>query len=260
MRNLAGHVPLLLGLPVAWMLVSGCRAPDLGQSPPKPPLRIGAVEDSAPLMFRHEGRWDGVEADLGRALAARLGMKPVFVALPPEKLSAALLDGKVDMLMAGMVITEERRVQLDFSTPYLVVGQAALIRDSDLLRFNTEIKIRSARVRIGVVAGSAGDRLVSRYFTNGTRTVFPNAEEAVEAVRQNKIDMLIYDAPAAWWLVQRQGRQLALAPPLFDREEVAWAFRRGSVTLRASANQAVVDWQKDGSLETILQRWIPFSK
>jgi polar amino acid transport system substrate-binding protein len=260
MQNLPRRVPLVLGLALAWTLASGCRSSDPARTSPPAPLRIGAVADSPPLIYLQKGQWKGVEADLGRALAARLGMKPVFVALPPEQLANALLDGKVDLLMAGMAITEERRVLMDFSTPYLVGGQAALIRSSDLLRYNTEIKIRSARARIGMVEGSAGDRLVSRYFTNAARTAFPRIEKAVDALRQNQIDLLIHDAPSAWWLVQHQGPNLALAPALFAREEIAWAFRRGSVTLRDSANEALADWQKDGSLETILHRWIPFSK
>ena len=47
---------------------------------------------------------------------------------------------------------------------------------------------------------------------------------------------------------------------LFDRAEIAWAFRRGSVSLRESTNRALAEWQKDGTLEAILERWIPYSK
>lgn len=223
-------------------------------------LRIGVVADSPPLVFRQDGQWCGVEADLGRALAARLGMKPAFISCPRDRLDAALLDGKVDILMAGTTLSENRRVQMDFASPYLVVGQAALVRQPDLPRVNTQIKIRSVAARVGVVEGSPGDRLVSRYFTHASRVAFPNAEEAADALCQGQIDMLIYDAPAAWWLSLRHETRLAVAPPLFAREEVAWAFRRSSVALREDANQALTDWQKDGTLESILRRWIPVSR
>ena len=212
------------------------------------------------MCFKQKGRWAGVEVELGQALATRLGMKPDFVAFPSEQLSAALLAGQVDVVMAGMSITEERRVQMDFSSPYLVVGQAALVRTSELLRFNTEIKIRSAQARTGVIENTAGDRLVAKFFSNASHIAFPRVEEAAAALCQNQIDMLIYDAPTAWWLALRYPDQLSVAPVLFAREEIAWAFRRGSVSLREAANQALSDWQKDGTLETILQRWIPFSK
>lgn len=253
------HLRLALGLACAALGAAGCLSSQSPRPPPRTALRIGTVAESPPLAFRLKGRWTGLEIDLGRALAKHLDMKPVFVALPPDQLGPALLDGRVDILMAGLSITEERRVQMDFSAPYLVVGQTALLRTADRLRFNTEIKIRAATGRVGTVAGSTGDRHVSRYFTHAQRMEFPSAGEALDALLHDRIDLLVHDAPALWWLARPQNG-LALAPVLFAREEVAWGFRRGSVTLRESANQALARWQQDGSLEAILKQWIPVSK
>ena len=253
------HLGLALGLAVAAAAVVGCRSPLSPRPPTRAALRIGTVAESPPMAFRLKGRWTGLEIDLGRALAKRLDMKPVFVAVSPDQLAPALLDGHVDILMAGLSITEERRVQMDFSTPYLVVGQTALLRTADRLRYTTEIKIRAATGRVGAVTGSSGDRHAARYFTHATRVEFPSAEKAIAALRQDQIDLLVHDAPALWWLAQHQ-QGLALAPVLFAREEVAWGFRRGSVTLREAANQALAQWQEDGTLEATLHKWIPVSK
>ena len=171
-----------------------------------------------------------------------------------------MLGGKIDVLMGGTTLTEARRVQMDFAAPYLVVGQAALIRAADLPRANTAIKIRTANVRAGTVAGTAGDSYVGRYFTRATRVSYPDPAAAAEALRAGQIDLVVYDGPAAWWLALRHRPDLVLAPALFDRAEVAWAFRRGSVSLRESANEALTAWQKDGTLESILKRWLPVSK
>ncbi len=247
-----------MGLTLGLCLFSGCRSTPAPT--PVAPLRIGVVEDSPPLIFREKRRWKGVEAELGRALAERLGKKPVFVALPSDRLNSALLDGKVDILMAGMAITEERRVQMDFSSPYLVVGQAALIRPSDLYRYNTKIKIRSTSNRIGVLENSAADRLVSRYFKQAALTRFPSQQEAVDSLQRENIDLWIGEAPAVWWAAQHQTPPLSIAPALFAKGELAWAFRRGSVSLREAANHALADWQKDGTLELVLGRWLPFSQ
>lgn len=260
MRNFAGHLAVAAGLAFLATLTSGCRSTSWDRQFSSISLRIGIVEDSPPLAFRQKRQWTGIEADLGRALAARLDMKPVFVACPLSRLPAALLAGEVDVVMAGLTISEERRVQMDFSMPYLVVGQAALIRAPDLLRFNTESRIRSAHARIGVVEGGAGDGWVSRYFTNASRVAFPHAEDGTEALLRGDIDLLIHDAPSVWWIALHHPEALAIAPPLFAREEIAWGFRRGSVALREAANRALADWQKDGTLESILRRWIPVSQ
>lgn len=254
-RQASARIGLALWLVLA---AAGCRSPG-PRAPAGPPLRIGVVEDAPPLVFRQDRRWSGLEAELGRALATRLGQRAVFVAFPPVQLETALLDGKVDVLMAGFAITEDRRVRMDFANPYLVVGQSVLVRSQELMRVNTPIKIYSIRARVGVVAGSAGDRLVSRYFTQAIRHPFPHADEALEALRRSQIDMVVHDAPALWWIARNEPA-LAVAPPLFAKEEIGWAFRRSSVSLRESANQALVDWRKDGTLEAILRRWIPVSQ
>ncbi|HRV31978.1 MAG TPA: transporter substrate-binding domain-containing protein, partial [Kiritimatiellia bacterium] len=146
------RLPLLLLLGTLTALsATSCRSL-LSRPQPQPVLRIGIVPDSPPLAFRQKRQWCGVEADLGRALAQRLDMRPVFIATPPARLADNLLSGKVDILMAGLTVTEERRTQMDFATPYVSVGQAAIIRAEDRLRYNTAIKIRTARTRVGAIA------------------------------------------------------------------------------------------------------------
>ena len=256
-----GRSPLLAlaGLLLLAALAPGCRSVFPRPSSSREALRIGTLADAPPLAFRQQRRWAGVEADLGRAFAQRLGLRPVFVALSPDQLTSALLDGQVDMLMAGLPVTEERRVLMDFSSPYLVVGQSALLCPEDLPRFNTEIRIRSAYARAGVIKGSSGDRLVSRYFAQAERIEFDQIDSALDALRQHEIELLVHDAPALWWQARQHAETFSLAPVLFAREEIAWAFRRGSVRLREAANQALAEWQRDGTLETILRRWIPVS-
>ncbi len=260
MQHRLGQLPYVFGMALGVALCAGCHSPIPSEFPPQAPLRIGVVDHSPPLIFKENRRWKGVEAELGRAFAARLGKRSEFIAFPREKLSRALLDGKVDILMAGIPVTEERRVLMDFSTPYLVVGQAALIRPADLLLYNTKIKLRSARARVGIIEGSTADKLVSRYFIQATRVVFPNSQAGVKALQDKKIDYWLGEAPSVWWLAQHHTPPLAMAPGLFAKEELAWAFRQRSVSLREAANQALVDWQQDGTLEMVLGRWLPFSK
>ncbi len=260
MRIRAGHLAGTAALALMLALSAGCRVLRRGSAPPREPLRIGTVADAPPLAFRQGRRWSGIEADLGRAFADRIGQRPVFVALPPEQLMPALLEGKVDVLMAGLTVTAERRVQMDFASPYLVTGQGALARKIEAPAFNTAIKVRSAPARVAVVEGSAGDRLVVRYFPNARRTGYPARDLAVQALLHNQADLVVDNAPALWWSALRHPDALTMTPALFAREEIAWGFRRGSVRLRESANEAFADWQRDGTLEGILRRWIPYSR
>ncbi|MDD2239503.1 MAG: transporter substrate-binding domain-containing protein [Kiritimatiellae bacterium] len=253
MRPLAGQVARAVGLMGLLALGAGCLF--LGDRPA--PLRIGTVKDSPPLAFREGRHWKGVEIELAHAMAERLGRHPVFVALPSTELLPALLNGRVDVVMAGLAITEERRVQIDFASPYLVVGQGVLVRRGDLPRVQTAIKIRSSPGRAAVVEDSPGDRLITRYFPLASRYPFSTPDDAIDALLNNRVDMVVGDGPALHWKARQRPEALALAPALFAREEIAWGFRRGSVRLRESANKALGNWQQDGTLEGILRRWMP---
>ena len=258
MRRQAGSVWRLAGAALILAALAGCRSADSARKPPD--LRIGVRENAAPLVFRERNRWQGLEADLARLLAGRLEMRPVFVALPGDQLPAALLAGKVDVLMAGLPVREELRTEMDFATPYLVVGQAALVRTGDLRRFNTAIKIRSVQGPVAVRPDTDGARFVARYFSRAESIAFDRTPAAVQALLDGQVMLVFDDAPALWWTALQYSGQVAVAPALFDRREIAWAFRRGSVSLREAANAALADWQRDGTLENVLRRWIPFSK
>ena len=112
-----------------------------------PVLRIGTLTHAPPMAYRDGRHWRGLEIDLARAYARQTGLRPLFVGLEPDELIPALLRGDVDVLMAGLPMTEANRTRVDFAQPYLTVGLTALARQSDAWLFNTGIKIRSARAR-----------------------------------------------------------------------------------------------------------------
>ena len=125
MRTATGHVPFGLGFALAAALLSGCQSTNPDQASNRPPLYIGVNAHSPPLIFQQKGRWLGVEAELGRALTDRLGMRPVWVAFPPSKLTDALLDGKVDLLLT-------LDISLQINQPHADVGEGGCAKRPDL--------------------------------------------------------------------------------------------------------------------------------
>ena len=71
-------------------------------------LRVGIAPDYPPLAFKENGNILGVEPDLARALAHQLGVELVLVETPWEDLVPSLQQGRIDVIMSGMSVTEER--------------------------------------------------------------------------------------------------------------------------------------------------------
>ena len=160
--------------------------------------------------------------------------------------------------MSNMTITGERRIQADFSSPYLQVGQMLLVRGSDLTLYQDPRFIAITDGRIGVEQGTVSDAFVQQNCLRATRVPMKDPEKAIDALVKNRIDVFIHDAPVIWNLSSRgAGQGVTMVPTPIGSEYLGWAVRRGdSATLKA-ANAAIAKWKKNGQLSTMVNRWVP---
>src|SRR5262245_48688776 len=120
-------IALLLSLVLVW--ASSCGEPhQVAPAPRERVLHVGTTGDAPPYAFRRGGAIDGLEIDLARELGKALGRPVDLVEMPFEELLDALVDGHVDVAMAGFTITPDREVRVAFGEPYLRTTIAALIR------------------------------------------------------------------------------------------------------------------------------------
>ena len=81
-------------------------------------LRVG-VSLFTPWTIKHSnGKLVGYEIDVAKQLAKDLGVKPEFHVLDWEKIIPTLLNRKIDIIIAGIVITPQRALKVNFSQPY----------------------------------------------------------------------------------------------------------------------------------------------
>ena len=91
-------------------------------------LKVGLVSDKGlPFTVIQNNELIGFDVELSRRFAAYLGKEYVPVDMEFGSLISAVASGKVDMLSSTLVITEERKKQIDFSDPYYELG----VRSSD---------------------------------------------------------------------------------------------------------------------------------
>lgn len=223
-------------------------------------LRIGTAANYAPLAFMQDGKFQGVEADLAAELGQRMKINTRVVVLPWEELITALQDKRIDIIMGGMSVTEDRARQVLFTDPYMQVGQMALIRISELVRWNQPGALYQEGVRIGVIEGTTGDKFVRSVIPQATTTGFNDTDSAVQSLLAGDIDVFIHDAPTVWRLTATNA---TMNPNLFGiyrpltEEFLAWAVRQQDQTLANALNRQLASMRKDGTLNRISRRWIP---
>lgn len=246
------------------LLLAGCAAPRSGDvlrgTDPRQVLRVGTVEEARPLAFVRDGEWCGAEADMGRALAARLDRRLEWSVFPEADLGDALRNGEIDIAMAGLAVTPERRAELDFARPYLASGIGALARAGEAAHYPTAPDLQSAEGPVGVLRGSRAEAWAGRYLPRARLRAFDSSSDALDALRGGSIDLFLGEATCLWDLARREPTRLGMVPALVDRTDLAWAFRPASPTLREAANRVLEEWLRDGTLGELLQPWFPATR
>jgi polar amino acid transport system substrate-binding protein len=224
------------------------------------PLRVALSPDYMPLAFKQDGKLTGMEIALAEAVSTKLKIKTRFVELPLDQLIPALNSGKIDVIMSGLSITEERSRQVLFADPYMEIGQMGIIRIDDLVEWSQPRTLLSKGKKIGVKRGTTGEQFVESELPKADVIRFENIDAGTDALSNRQIDIFIHDAPTIWRLTANFATEkpglMGLYRPLTD-EFLAWAVRREDGALASALNRALDAIKADGTLNTVKGKWIP---
>jgi len=221
-------------------------------------LRVGMSADYPPLDFKRDGRLQGIEVDNSTAVGEFIGRRVKLVEIPFDQLIPSLLEGKIDVIMSGMSVTSERSGQVIFTDPYMRVGQMAIMHRDKIGRFSQPWSVYREGTRIGVEPGTTGAAYADRELKDAVVSFYNNPAAAFDGLRQDKIDLYIHDAPTSWQLANSMENSdlLSLYSPLTE-EMLAWAVRPADAELAVELNRALQMMKSNGTLQYILNRWIP---
>ena len=221
-------------------------------------LRVGMSADYPPLAFKQDGQIVGIEADNARAVGEIIGRRVQLRDMALEKLIPALLAGEIDVIMSGMSVTAQRSAQVAFTDSFMLVGQMAILHKDKLARFAQPWSIYQPGVRVGVEPGTTGAAFAERELGEAEIKFYPDPAAAFAGLRQDQIDLYIHDAPTSWQLATTRDNAdlISLYSPMTE-EMLAWAVRPDDGVLAGELNRALITMKANGTLQYILNRWIP---
>jgi len=212
------------------------------------------------MIYKEGGKLVGVEADFAEAVGAELGRPVKLVEVAWEDQIPALTEGRTDIIMSSMSITQPRSLRVAFAKPYLAVGQMVLVRREDAKKYMLGFPARPEGT-IGVLKATTGDFLVQQEFSASKRKEFKSPEDAATALVKKKIDLFVCDLPVIWWMAGMNESKGLMALQIFlTEEQLAWAVRKSDTKLLDSINAALEKLQKDGRAPKIIKHWLPLYK
>lgn len=167
----------------------------------------------------------GIDIDLARAAAVRLGCELVVESMDFGDLLPRVKAGTADFAGAAITITESRRRDVDFSRSYAFEGSAFLYRRGE----ERPALTRSDRIRIGVQDGSLGQFYLCYHGVDSI--AYADYAAALAAFKAGKLDAVFHDAPSIRETVAASPESFAITP-LVTREHYGLAVRKDYPALR----------------------------
>lgn len=259
-RPLMAVLALALAGLAVWWLVQGIASGEPDDSwervRARGVLRIGSDLSYPPFGFVDErGQPAGLDVDLGRALAARLGLRAEFVNLGYDGLYDALYAGQVDVLISGLVIDPLRMDDFAYTQPYFNAGQVLVVRRGGL---SPQGMGDLAGVRLAVELGSDGDveaRRWARRLPGLEVQPWPDPLEALAAVEAGRADVALVDAISAR-MALRDRPALRLSGEPVTYEPYAVVARRRDRTLFEVIERTLGELRSEGTVGELLERWL----
>ena len=163
-------------------------------------LRVG-VTLFAPWAARgNKNELVGFEVDVAQQLAADMGVKAQLLAYDVDRLVPALEAGEIDVIAAGLTITPERALHVNFSQPYAESGIALATHVTRTANVTDIGALDNEEFTIAAVEGSVGATLARRLWPRARVQTFTSVAAASEALLAGEVHGYVEDEPVPTFL------------------------------------------------------------
>ena len=201
-------------------------------------------------MTTDAGEFEGIDIETAQAIADKLGLE---LQIDDMDFDAALLSvqqGKADIVMAGVTVTDERKAVMDFSDSYATGIQSIIVPEGSDIASPDDL----AGKKIGTQRGTTGYIYCSDDFGDDAVVAYDNGLTAVQALNNGQVDAVVIDnAPAKEYVAANPG--LVLLDTSYAEEDYAIGMAKGS-SLEAAVNAALEELKADGTLQSIVDKYI----
>jgi polar amino acid transport system substrate-binding protein len=218
-------------------------------------MTVGVKADYPPFGFLDGDTNVGLEIDLLHDISRDLYGKPdaiTFVPVVASNRFEFLNTQKVDFLFSTVTITEQRKLVVDFSDPYMKSGWQILVK-----RGNSSINNAQdlAGKTVVVVPGSTGEAGISKLVPSANLLKLTQTSEALDAVDQGRADAFIQDAALLYGLTQVHPQYKVVGESL-DAMPIGAACRKTDTAWCDYISKELQRFKANGTLAREYKKWL----
>ncbi len=270
MRNTAKILTLVLALIMLAAVLPGCTSnadSDYKYIKDKGTMIIGITQYPPMNFYDANGKLTGFDTELAEAVCEKLGLNVEFIEINWDSKEVELNSKNIDCIWNGMCITEERKVNMSISDPYMNNEQAIVMRaeredeimaNVDGLTLTAEAGSTGEGKADGSIADDGTEEVSAKeFFANCNYVPSDSMAKALMEVKSGTADMAIVDATLAFYNVG-PGTDfedlVANTDNDFGSQQFGIAFRKDS-DMTAKVNEAIKALLDDGTAAAIAERY-----
>lgn len=188
-------------------------------------------------------QYDGIDMAIAKQIAEKNSMTAVIENMEFDSLLVALQNGQIDAAIAGMTVTDERKEEADFSTPYYTATQVMIVKEDSDIASAADM----ADKRICVIQGYTGEICVKDM--GYSYEAFKKGTDAIMELVNGKCDVVVLDsATSQKYVSDNDGLKIVEDAAAFESEEYAIAVKKGNTELLDKINTAINEMLADGTI------------
>jgi len=222
-------------------------------------IKVGFDVGYVPFeMSDKKGNFVGFDVDMAKMMAKAMGVKFIPVNTAWDGIIPALVTGKLDIIIAGMTVTQQRNLKVNFADPYIIVGQTVILNGKLKDTVKSYKDLNDPKYTVTSKLGTTGEQAIKRLLPKAKYKSFEDATEAGLEVASGRADAFVYDLPTCAAFQARQGEKantVFLDDP-FTFEPLAFAIRKGDPDFLNWLNNFLRQIKNDGRYDKIYEKWL----
>ncbi|MCT4475750.1 transporter substrate-binding domain-containing protein [Peribacillus sp. NPDC101481] len=223
---------------------------------PEKVYKVGVDTTYPPFEFKEGNDYKGIDIELINAIAKDQDFKIKLSPMDFGGIIPAMQANQLDVAIAGMSITEERKKVVDFSTPYFDAGLTIVVKKE-----NTSTKtVKDLKGKtIAVKKGTTGAKYAQDNATKlGIKVVqFNDSPAMFQEVANGNADALIEDYPVISYAIAQKDLGLKIVGDRLNGDQYGIAVLKGqNEDLLKKINDGLANLKKDGTYDEIIKTYL----
>lgn len=201
------------------------------------------------------GKVEGFDIDIAKAIAKKIfgdESKLELKEVTSKTRIPMLKNGEIDMIIATMTITEDRKKEIDFSDVYFTAGQSLLVRKDSKINgikdLNKDTKVLTAK-------GSTSTKNIREKAPDAQVLEFENYAEAFTALKAGQGDALTTDNALLYGMA-KQDPNFRVVSETFTEEPYGIGIRKNEEDLVQLVNSVLQEMRANGEYDKLYEKWI----